>query len=240
MELKRSGSQSSAKGPAEYFTGNVRIDPLFQATDPSRVSAALVTFEPGARTAWHTHPLGQRLVVTVRLRLGAVPGRRQEGNPCRRRGRVSAGRETLARRDRNDRHESYRHPGGAERQSGRMDGESHRRRIFGRTDSRITGPRSYLALVLRAWSFVSLSAKPISSASGLPARCSFYLPRAHAGACRGQDSRSSPLHEPIIQTFPKRQCGAPISSDSLLEGTGFEPSVPVDKPWVLSRKILRL
>jgi len=59
MELKRSGSQSSAKGPAEYFTGNVRIDPLFQATDPSRVSAALVTFEPGARTAWHTHPLGQ-------------------------------------------------------------------------------------------------------------------------------------------------------------------------------------
>jgi len=65
MELKRSGSQSSAKGPAEYFTGNVRIDPLFQATDPSRVSAALVTFEPGARTAWHTHPLGQRLSVTA-------------------------------------------------------------------------------------------------------------------------------------------------------------------------------
>ena len=59
MELKQSGSQSSAKGPAEYFTGNVRIDPLFQVTDPSRVSAALVTFEPGARTAWHTHPLGQ-------------------------------------------------------------------------------------------------------------------------------------------------------------------------------------
>ena len=59
MELKQSGSQSSAKGPAEYFAGNVRIDPLFQVTDPSRVSAALVTFEPGARTAWHTHPLGQ-------------------------------------------------------------------------------------------------------------------------------------------------------------------------------------
>ena len=65
MELKRSGSQSSAKGPAEYFSGNVRIDPLFQATDPSRVSAALVTFEPGARTAWHTHPVGQRLIVTA-------------------------------------------------------------------------------------------------------------------------------------------------------------------------------
>ena len=57
MELKRSGSQPSAKGPEEYFTGSVRIDPLFQAADPSRVSASLVTFEPGARTAWHTHPL---------------------------------------------------------------------------------------------------------------------------------------------------------------------------------------
>ena len=65
MELKRSGSQHSAKGPAEYFTGSVRIDPLFQAADPSRVSASLVTFEPGARTAWHTHPVGQRLVVTA-------------------------------------------------------------------------------------------------------------------------------------------------------------------------------
>src|ERR1700756_5705948 len=65
MELKRSGSQPSAKGPAEYFTGSVRIDPLFQAADPSRVSASLVTFEPGARTAWHTHPLGQKLIVTA-------------------------------------------------------------------------------------------------------------------------------------------------------------------------------
>jgi len=64
MELKRSGSQQSTKGPAEYFTGNVRVDSLFQAADPSRVSASLVTFEPGARTAWHTHPLGQQLVVT--------------------------------------------------------------------------------------------------------------------------------------------------------------------------------
>ena len=65
MEIKQSGSQPSTKGPAEYFTGDVRIDPLFSATDPSRVSAALVTFEPGARTAWHTHPLGQRLIVTA-------------------------------------------------------------------------------------------------------------------------------------------------------------------------------
>src|SRR5204862_3640465 len=64
MEIKRSGSQPSIKGPAEWFTGSVRIDPLFAEADPSRVSGALVTFEPGARTAWHTHPLGQRLIVT--------------------------------------------------------------------------------------------------------------------------------------------------------------------------------
>ena len=65
MQIKRSGSQQSSKGPAEYFTGNVRIDPLFQAAAPARALAASVTFEPGARTAWHTHPLGQTLIVTA-------------------------------------------------------------------------------------------------------------------------------------------------------------------------------
>ncbi|MBB3646162.1 quercetin dioxygenase-like cupin family protein [Rhizobium sp. BK619] len=64
MEIKRSGSQPSAKGPADWFTGTVRIDPLFQVTDPARAAGASVTFEPGARTAWHTHPLGQTLIVT--------------------------------------------------------------------------------------------------------------------------------------------------------------------------------
>ncbi len=64
MNLRRCGSQPSTKGPAEYFTGNVRIDPLFDAPDPARARAASVTFEPGARTAWHTHPLGQNLIVT--------------------------------------------------------------------------------------------------------------------------------------------------------------------------------
>lgn len=64
MDIKRSGSQPSAKGPGEYFTGTVRIDPLFEARDPTRTSGASVTFEPGARTAWHTHPLGQTLIVT--------------------------------------------------------------------------------------------------------------------------------------------------------------------------------
>lgn len=65
MEIKRSGSQPSAKGQAEYFTGNVRIDPMNQAPAPARVSIASVTFEPGARTAWHSHPLGQTLIVTT-------------------------------------------------------------------------------------------------------------------------------------------------------------------------------
>ncbi len=64
MEIKRSGSQPSGAGPTDYFTGTVRIDPLFSAPDPARVVGANVTFEPGARTAWHTHPLGQTLLVT--------------------------------------------------------------------------------------------------------------------------------------------------------------------------------
>ncbi len=65
MEIKRSGTQPSGKGPAECFTGTVRIDPLFQSPEPARTLGASVTFEPGARTAWHTHPLGQTLIVTA-------------------------------------------------------------------------------------------------------------------------------------------------------------------------------
>jgi quercetin dioxygenase-like cupin family protein len=65
MDIMRSGSQPSGKGPAEYFTGAVRIDPLFNPPGPARIATALVTFEPGARTAWHTHPLGQTLIVTA-------------------------------------------------------------------------------------------------------------------------------------------------------------------------------
>ena len=65
MDIKRSGSQPSGKGPAEYFTGTVRVDPLIQADAPARIFAASVTFEPSARTAWHTHPLGQTLIVTA-------------------------------------------------------------------------------------------------------------------------------------------------------------------------------
>jgi quercetin dioxygenase-like cupin family protein len=64
MEIKRVGTQASAKGPSDWFTGTVRIDALFQAPDPARAAGASVTFEPGARTAWHTHPLGQTLIIT--------------------------------------------------------------------------------------------------------------------------------------------------------------------------------
>lgn len=64
MEIKKVGSRPSGKGPEDYFTGSVRIDPGFEAPEPARVRSAVVTFEPGARTAWHTHPLGQTLIVT--------------------------------------------------------------------------------------------------------------------------------------------------------------------------------
>ena len=65
MEIKRNGSQPSGKGPAKWFTGNARVDPLFQPNDSTRASGASVTFEPGARSAWHSHPLDQTLIVTA-------------------------------------------------------------------------------------------------------------------------------------------------------------------------------
>ena len=76
MKIQRAGSQPSVKGPSEWFTGTVRIDPLFQPNDPARATGASVTFEPGARTAWHTHPLGQTLIVTAGV--GRV---QREGGP---------------------------------------------------------------------------------------------------------------------------------------------------------------
>jgi quercetin dioxygenase-like cupin family protein len=75
MDIKRIGSQPSGKGPEAYFTGAVRVDPLFQAPGPARVVGASVTFEPGARTAWHTHPLGQTLIITT----GCGLVRREDG-----------------------------------------------------------------------------------------------------------------------------------------------------------------
>src|SRR5512132_3323989 len=76
MDITRAGSQPSGKGPADWFTGTVRIDPLFQAKAPALVAGATVTFEPGARTAWHTHPLGQHLIVT-----GGCGWVQREGGP---------------------------------------------------------------------------------------------------------------------------------------------------------------
>jgi quercetin dioxygenase-like cupin family protein len=76
IDIKRNGSRPSQKGSKDWFTGDVRVDPLFQAPDPARVGAGQVTFEPGARTAWHTHPLGQTLIVTAGV--GWVQG---EGGP---------------------------------------------------------------------------------------------------------------------------------------------------------------
>ena len=98
MDIKRSGSQPSGKGPAEYFTGAVRVDPLFEAPEPAAGRGASVTFEPGARTAWHTHPLGQTLIVTAAA-VVAQRGAAQSRKSARRRGLVPAGREALARRD---------------------------------------------------------------------------------------------------------------------------------------------
>ena len=77
MHVTRAGAQPSAKGPADWFTGTVRIDPLFSAPAPARATGAAVTFEPGARTAWHTHPLGQTLIVVSGLGLA-----QREGGPA--------------------------------------------------------------------------------------------------------------------------------------------------------------
>src|SRR4051812_44499802 len=74
MEIRRCGSRPSGTGPADWFTGTVRVDPLFDAPEPGRVGGASVTFEPGARTAWHTHPLGQTLIVTAGGGWGARGG----------------------------------------------------------------------------------------------------------------------------------------------------------------------
>ncbi|MGY4292312.1 hypothetical protein ACVWXN_000404 [Bradyrhizobium sp. i1.4.4] len=122
IDIKRNGSRSSTKGNADWFTGSVRVDPLFQAPDPGRVSGGQVTFEPGARTAWHTHPL-------CRPRMGAARGRIDRGDPRRRRRLVSAGSEALARRFAHDGHDAYRHPGILQRKERRLDGEGGQRPV---------------------------------------------------------------------------------------------------------------
>ncbi len=129
MEIKRSGSQPSGKGPGEYFTGTVRVDPLFNAPDPARVLGALVTFEPGSRTAWHSHPLGQTLIVTAGC--GLV---QRWGGPIE---EIRPGDVVWIAPDEkhwhgaaaDNRHDAYRHCGAGRRQERRVDGKGERRTI---------------------------------------------------------------------------------------------------------------
>jgi hypothetical protein len=109
VEIKRCGSQPSGKGPAEYFTGTVRIDAPFNGQEPARGGGATVTFEPSARTAWHTHPLGQILIVISGLGLGAARGRPDRGNQAWRHRLDRAWREALARRHAHHGHDAHRH-----------------------------------------------------------------------------------------------------------------------------------
>src|ERR1700722_19139627 len=129
MDIKRCGSQQSGKGPADWFTGTVRIDPLFQPNAPARAGGASVTFEPGARTAWHTHPLGQTLIVTFGC------GRAQRwGGPIEeiRPGDViwfPPGEKHWHRA--NYGYDTHCHSGTARRQSRRVDGTGQRRTVPG-------------------------------------------------------------------------------------------------------------
>ena len=129
MEVKRSGSQPSGKGPVEYFTGSVRIDSRFQGSEPARVGGAFVTFEPGARTAWHTHPLGQTLIVTSGCgwaqREGAPKEEIRPGDVVW----IPARRKALARRYRHHCNDPHRHRGSSRRNERRLDGKGQRRTI---------------------------------------------------------------------------------------------------------------
>jgi quercetin dioxygenase-like cupin family protein len=122
IDIKRNGSRPSQKGSENWFTGTVRIDPLFQAPEPARVGAGQVTFEPGARTAWHTHPLGQTLIVTAGL--GWV---QREGAPIE---EIRPGdvvwfprAEALAWGLADDSHDTHRDSGIRRWQERRLDGE---------------------------------------------------------------------------------------------------------------------
>ena len=115
MDITRSGSQPSGKGPSEYFTGTIRIDPLFEAPAPARVRGISVTFEPGAREAWHGHQASPDSDRDGWLWPGTTLGGANRGNSAGGRGLVPAGRETLARRNANHGHDAHRHSGTARR-----------------------------------------------------------------------------------------------------------------------------
>jgi len=108
--IARAGTQPSQKGPAEYFTGSVRIEPLFQPKDAQRCSGAYVTFEPCARSNWHTHPLGQTLIVTFGIGRVQTRGRADSGDQTGRRHLDSPEQTPLARRRAHHRNDPPRHP----------------------------------------------------------------------------------------------------------------------------------
>ena len=111
MDIKRNGSRPSTQAPEAYFSGAVRVEPVFQVGDPVRFNGGSVTFEPGARTAWHTHPLGQTLIITAGL--GWV--RTDRRSPAGRRGVVPTQREALARRNADHGHDAHRGAGISQR-----------------------------------------------------------------------------------------------------------------------------
>ena len=129
ISIMRSGSRQPSKGPSERFTGTVQIEPLFSAHDPSRVIGGSVTFQTGARTAWHTHPLGQILIVTAGVGLGCAMGRSGPRDSRRRRRLDSSRSETLAWSDSEYSNDSYRNIGRAQRQQWRVVGKGKRRTI---------------------------------------------------------------------------------------------------------------
>ena len=129
MDIKPSGSVPTRRQPKESFTGVVWQDPIIEAPAPARVRAGRVSFEPGARTAWHTHPLGQTLACHLRRRTRAGEGRADPRDQGRRHGVDSAERDPLARRCAEHRHGSYRDAGSARRQARHVDGVRDRRGV---------------------------------------------------------------------------------------------------------------
>ena len=129
MEIVRSGSQPSQQGAPEYFTGQVRVDLRFQRPAPARIGGGIVTFEAGSRTAWHTHPLGQTLIVVSGCGWVRVDGATQRGGPARRYRLVCTRRKTLAWRHRDNRDELYRPRRGVRWQVGGLARNRFRMRI---------------------------------------------------------------------------------------------------------------
>jgi hypothetical protein len=132
-QIMPGGSRPSAKGPEANFTGSVVVDPLYPSNEHTSNTGGHVTFEPGARSAWHTHPAGQVLIVTSGTGWVQEEGGRKAGHQARRRHLDTSRHQALARRDRQQRHEPHGHYQYARRQERRLDGEGHGRAVSGWT-----------------------------------------------------------------------------------------------------------